>query len=43
MKSGSEGGQDNMKGERTDGRKEGGEERTGEISGEGDTCDLTAL
>ncbi|KAM9528585.1 uncharacterized protein ACWYII_041232 [Salvelinus alpinus] len=43
-KSGSEGGQDNMKGERTDGRKEGGEEeRTGEISGEGDTCDLTAL
>ncbi|XP_029529365.1 uncharacterized protein LOC115137282 [Oncorhynchus nerka] len=43
-KSGSEGGQYNMKGERTDGRKEGGEEeRTGENSGEGDTCDLTAL
>ncbi|XP_029605890.1 uncharacterized protein LOC115191964 [Salmo trutta] len=42
-KSGGEGGQDNMKGERTDGRKEGGEEQTGEISGEGDTCDLTAL
>nr|XP_046181563.1 uncharacterized protein LOC124012144 [Oncorhynchus gorbuscha] len=43
-KSVSEGGQYNMKGERTDGRKEGGEEeRTGENSGEGDTCDLTAL
>ncbi|XP_024254270.1 uncharacterized protein LOC112231745 [Oncorhynchus tshawytscha] len=43
-KSGSEGGQYNMKGERTDGRKEGGEEeRTGKNSSEGDTCDLTAL
>ncbi|CAB1328199.1 unnamed protein product [Coregonus sp. 'balchen'] len=47
-KSGSEGGQDDMNGERTDGRKEGGEEeRTGEIPGEekseGETCDLTAL
>ncbi|XP_064782154.1 uncharacterized protein LOC135506735 [Oncorhynchus masou masou] len=44
LKSGSEGGQYNMKGERTDGRKEGVEEvQTGENSGEGDTCDLTAL